>query len=324
MGTAENIFRDAKSNPSLLTPAQQATLDLIRLPASERITHHSTLRAQIQLELEKETVNLVDQIDQPLWVSKRQLQAVTSCEVLYEAQQEESFEWKIPMTRGQIFHKCVELSVHISPARSALELVDEAMTSIMNRGDGLASFLMQLTDIERAEIRSEVTALLQTFFDTFPPLQNSWNPATELPRKAILHRGKIVLQGRFDLTVGRPDELTAGRVLIELKTGRAVPHHLDDLRFYALLETLVVGVPPALLASFYVDAGTVQVEAVDEDLLRSAIQRTSNAVKRLLQLRLKESQPERRASGSCRWCPVVDDCPTGQSWLEEANGSGVW
>ena len=324
MGTTEKILSEAKLALSPLTPAQQATLDLIRLPANERITHHSTIRAQIQLELEKETVNLVDQIDEPLWVSKRQLQAVTSCEVLYEAQQEESFEWKIPMTRGQIFHKCVELSIHLSPSRSAAELVDEAMTSIINRGDGLGTFLFELTDIERAEIRSEVASLLQTFFDTFPPLQNSWNPTTELPRKVILHRGKIVLQGRFDLTVGRPDELTAGRVLIELKTGRAVPHHLDDLRFYALLETLVVGVPPALLASFYVDAGTVQVEAVDEDLLRSAIQRTSNAVKRLLQLRLKESQPERRASGSCRWCPVADDCPTGQSWLEEANGSGVW
>ena len=133
-----------------------------------------------------------------------------------------------------------------------------------------------------------------------------------------------MLQGRFDLTVGRPDELTAGRVLIELKTGRAVPHHLDDLRFYALLETLVVGVPPALLASFYVDAGTVQVEVVDEDLLRSAIQRTSSAVKRLLQLRLKERDPERRASGSCRWCPAATDCQPGQAWLEEANGSGVW
>ena len=324
MGTTKKKFRTESPTTPPLTPAQQTTLNLIRLPANERTTYNSTLRAQIQLELEKETVNLVDQIDEPLWVSKRQLQAVTSCEVLYEKQEGESFEWKIPMTRGQIFHKCVELSIHLSPARTAPELVDEAMTSIMNRGDGLASFLVDLTDIERAEIRSEVASLLQTYFDTFPPLQNSWNPTTELPRKVLLHRGKIVLQGRFDLTVGRPDELTAGRVLIELKTGRAVPHHLDDLRFYALLETLVVGVPPALLASFYVDAGTVQVELVDQDLLRSAIQRTSSAVKRLLQLRLEEREPERRASGSCRWCPAATDCRPGQAWLEEANGSGVW
>ena len=324
MGTTSNFSNDASfSNPSL-TPAQQATLDLIRLPADERITHKSTLRAQILLELEKETVNLVDQIDEPLWISKRQLQAVTSCEALYEAQQVELFEWKLPMTRGQIFHKCVELSIHLSPPRAAPELVDEAVVSLINRGDGLANFLTDLSDVERAELRSDVASLLQTFFDTFPPLRPAWTPTTELPRKVLLHRGQIVLQGRFDLTVGQPNELTAGRVLLELKTGRAVPHHLDDLRFYALLETLVVGVPPALLASFYVDAGTVQVETVDEDLLRSAIRRTGDSIRRLLQLRLKEVQPERRPSGSCRWCPIAGDCQLGQSWLEEAAGGGAW
>ena len=228
------------------------------------------------------------------------------------------------MTRGQIFHKCVELSIHISPPRAAPELVDEALVSLMNRGDGLADFLLNLNDVERAEIRSDVASLLQTFFDTFPPLRPAWGPTTELPRKVLLHRGKIVLQGRIDLTVGEPDELTAGRVLLELKTGRAVPHHLDDLRFYALLETLVVGVPPSLLASFYVDAGTVQVEAVDEDLLRSAIRRTGNSISRLVQLRLKKVQPERRPSGSCRWCPIAADCRPGQTWLEEAGGGGAW
>jgi hypothetical protein len=322
--TADDFSDKPKSSDPPLTPAQQATLDLIRLPADERITHKSTLRAQIQLELEKETVDLVDQIDEPLWVSKRQLQAVTSCEALYEAQQDEPFQWKLPMTRGQIFHKCIELSMHLSPPRNAPQLVDEALVSLMNRGDGLANFLLDLSDIERAEIRSDVASLLQTFFDTFPPLRPAWTPTTELPRKVLLHRGKIVLQGRFDLTVGQPDELTAGRVLLELKTGRAVPHHLDDLRFYALLETVVVGVPPSLLASFYVDAGTVQVETVDEDLLRSTIRRTGNCVRRLLQLRLNEVQPERRPSGSCRWCPIAAHCRPGQSWLEEAGGGGAW
>ena len=124
--------------------------------------------------------------------------------------------------------------------------------------------------------------------------------------------------------MGEPDELTAGRVLLELKTGRAVPPHLDDLRFYALLETLVVGVPPSLLASFYVDAGTVQVEAVDEDLLRSAIRRTGNSISRLVQLRLKKVQPERRPSGSCRWCTIAADCRPCQIMFEEPFRGGAW
>ena len=307
-----------------LTPAQSETLDLIRLPVEERITHSSDLRAQTLLDLEKATIDLVDYLDEPLWVSKHQLQAVNGCEALYEAQKMEPFEWRLPMTRGQIFHKCVELSIHLNPGRTAFELVDEAFARLIDRNDGLADFLTSISDIERAEIRSEVSSLLQTFFETFPPLRRAWAPTTELPRKVLLHGGKIVLQGRFDLTIGRPDDLTAGRVLVELKTGRAVPHHLDDLRFYALLATLVVGVPPSLLASFYVDAGRVQIEAVDEDLLASSLKRTSNSLIRLMELRLKRTQPERRPSAACRWCPEAADCKNGQQWLSEAEGVGVW
>lgn len=321
--SGELEVRDLVQDASL-TPAQRATLELIRLPNEERIIHPSTLRAQIEFELEKETVDLVDRLEEPLWVSKRQLHAVNSCEALYEAQEGEPFEWRVPMTRGQIFHKCVELSVHLSPKRTASELVDAAVTGIISRGDGLAEFLLGLSDVERAEIRSEVAALLQTFFDTFPPLRRAWHPTTELPRKVSLHRGKIVLQGRFDLTVGRPEELTAGRVLIELKTGRSVPHHLDDLRFYALLETLVVGVPPALLASFYVDAGRVQVETVDEDLLRAAMRRTTQSIERLIELRLGQTKAHKRPSGACKWCPVAGSCAPGQAWLEEAATRGAW
>ncbi|MED5173903.1 MAG: PD-(D/E)XK nuclease family protein [Actinomycetota bacterium] len=311
------------SNPQL-TPAQQATLDLIRLPSDDRLTHPSTLSSQIEAELEQATADLVDRLDEPLWISKRQLHAVNSCEALHEAQAVEPFVWRIPMTRGQIFHKCIELSVHLWPKRSATDLVDEAIASIIGHGDGLAEFLTSLSEVELAEIRSEVTALIQTFFDTFPPLRSGWHPTTELPRKVLLHRGKIVLQGRFDLTVGRPEELTAGRVVIELKTGRSVPHHLDDLRFYALLETLVVGVPPALIASFYVDAGRVQVEHVDEDLLRAATLRTTRGIERLVELRLGETQALKRPSGACKWCPVAESCAPGQAWLGEAKANGAW
>ena len=324
MTSSDQVSTGPATEGSVLTPAQQETLGLIRLPADQRTTYESTLRHELHAALEAATQDLVGLIDEPLWISKRQLQAVNGCEASYEAQQAEPFEWRVPMTRGQIFHKCVELSIHLFPKRTASELVDEALSSIMNRGDGLADFLFGLTEVERAEIRSDVSSLLQTFFDTFPPLKNAWGPTTELPRKVVLHQGKVVFQGRFDLTIGHPSELTAGRVLLELKTGSAVPHHLDDLRFYALLETLVVGVPPALLASFYVDAGRVQVEHVDEETVRSALRRASDAAERLLQLRLEKTQPSVHPNASCRWCPIANQCKPGQTWLEEANDGSAW
>ena len=324
MTSSDRVSNELAPDGSRLTPAQQATLELIRLPASQRVTYESTLRQELNVALEAATKDLVDLIDEPLWISKRQLQAVNGCEALYEAQQTEPFEWRLPMTRGQIFHKCVELSIHLSTKRTASELVDEALASIMNREDGLADFLLSLTDVEQAEIRSDVASLLQTFFDTFPPLKRAWVPTTEPPRKVVLHHGKVVFQGRFDLTIGQPKESTAGRVLVELKTGRAVPHHLDDLRFYALLETLVVGVPPALLASFYVDAGRVQVEHVDEHTVRSALRRASHAVERLLHLRLGRTRATVRPNASCKWCPIASNCEPGQTWLEEAKDGNVW
>ena len=141
----------------------------------------------------------------------------------------------------------------------------------MNRGDGLADFLFTLTEVERAEIRSDVASLLQTFFDTFPPLKKTWGPTTELPRKVVLHQGKVVLQGRFDLTIGQPNKLTAGRVLVELKTGRAVPNYLDDLRSLRFVGNTCCRCSPGSLGKFYVDAGRVQVEHVDEDTVRPAL-----------------------------------------------------
>ena len=324
MASSDQVSKELGSAASALTPAQKETLGLIRLPADQRTTYEATLRDELHAALEAATADLVGSIDEPLWISKRQLQAVNGCEALYEAQQAEPFEWRIPMTRGQIFHKCVELSIHLFPKRTASELVDEALSSMMNRGDGLADFLFTLTEVERAEIRSDVSSLLQTFFDTFPPLKKAWGPTTELPRKVVLHQGKVVFQGRFDLTIGQPNKLTAGRVLVELKTGRAVPHHLDDLRFYALLETLVVGVPPALLASFYVDAGRVQVEHVDEDTVRSALRRACDAAERLLHLRLEKTRAVVRPNTSCRWCPIANQCEPGQAWLKEANDGSAW
>ena len=69
--------------------------------------------------------------------------------------------------------------------------------------------------------------------------------------------------------VSKPRGFPPGKVLLDLKTGGFGPAHRDDLRFYALVETLRLGVPPRLLATYYLDAARLQQEAVTEELLRS-------------------------------------------------------
>jgi hypothetical protein len=73
--------------------------------------------------------------------------------------------------------------------------------------------------------------------------------------RAELFDARVVLSGKTDLALGQADGTTAGKVLIDFKTGGFSPAHIDDLRFYALLETLKIGTPPRLLASYYLEAG---------------------------------------------------------------------
>ena len=146
-----------------LTPAQQETLDLIRVPQEDRTVFPSSLRAELYHRLEKETVEVADALTSDLWVAKRQLQAVNSCETLYMAQTQEKFRYSVPTSRGQIFHKAVELSVHLPSILSPSELVGHAFNSLSARDDSLSHFLTESDAVTAAEIRSECVSLLTTF-----------------------------------------------------------------------------------------------------------------------------------------------------------------
>lgn len=313
-----------EDSPSPLTPSQQETLDRIRPPADERPSYPSTLRMELRTALEGGVADVVDHLTEPLWVAKRSLAAVNGCEASFQADQAVRFSYNTATARGQILHKAVELFVHMPGTRPPLDLVDEAMAGLENDQNAMAEFLHSLEPATRAEVRGEVGGLLTTFVDTFPPLRPAWRPTTEMSRRIGLHRDLVMLSARFDLTLGAPVDTTAGRVIIELKTGRPAPGHQDDLRFYALLETLVVGVPPLATATFYVDAGEVRVQPVNRASLDSALRRTIDGVRRLIELRIGTDEPRRRPGPPCRWCSIVGDCSEGQRWLEEDEEHRGW
>jgi len=117
----------------------------------------------------------------------------------------------------------------------------------------------------------------------------------------------------------------AGKVLIDLKTGGFAPSHRDDLRFYALIETLRLGVPPRLLASYYLDGGRLQEEVVSEDTLAVAFERVVAGAEAAVALRYEGHEPVLRPGAPCRWCPKRTDCDVGRRHLEErADADGDW
>ena len=113
-----------------------------------------------------------------------------------------------------------------------------------------------------------------------------------------------MLSGKVDLTIGRPAGAESRKVIIDLKTGWVSPKHREDLRFYALVETLRTQIPPRKLASFYLDAGEPVVEDVNERLLLTASRRMLDGVNAEIELKIED-----RVSGQAarHIVPVVPD-----------------
>jgi hypothetical protein len=108
---------------------------------------------------------------------------------------------------------------------------------------------------------------------------------------------------------------------VDLKTGQPSTTHADDLRLYAVLETLRVGVPPFRLASYYLDSGTWHAEDVTEDVLTTAMRRLVGGVAKVVELRF-EGRPATLAPGpACHYCPARRTCDGAAVWAERRRRS---
>ncbi len=300
-----------------LNPAQQEVIDRLRGERGERgerPAYDAELRHHIRATLEHGTADAAAELgpDKTIFVSKSRLAGVHGCEERFAR---DDFSWSIPAARGKVAHKAIEYSLHVRETPVPLHLVDNALARLESNDDSFGQWLQGLGEIERAELRGEVNERVTQFLECFPALPRSWRPGTEMAIRQDLHGGKIVLSGRVDLTIGMPDGLVAGKVIIDLKTGSPRAVHLDDLRFYALIETMRLGTPPLRLASYYLDQGTVHPEDVSEALLESAAGRTIDGIIKMIELEAKLRPPRRSPSALCRWCPVLRTCTDGANWL---------
>jgi hypothetical protein len=92
--------------------------------------------------------------------------------------------------------------------------------------------------------------------------------------------GCVELVGKTDLVIGKPEGRISTKLVIDFKTGWPSPTHRNDLRFYALLETVVRRVPPRRLVTFYLDSAEADVEDVTESVLEAALARLEGALLR--------------------------------------------
>jgi hypothetical protein len=309
--------------PAPLSPAQEAVLQLLRATDQPRPEVDLALRVELRRRLETELAPAAALLSTPLFVSKTALGRVLACEAHQVAEAAAPFEWSIAAARGTVAHKAVQLSIGRGDRVPPLAIVDAALQRLADDpAERIAGFLLGLDDDDRAELRADVHGYVATFLELWPPLLPAWRPQTESPRRAELCAGRIVLSGRVDLTLGAPRGAVAGRVVVDLKTGRRQRVHADDLRFYALLDTLRVGVPPFSLVGYYLDEGEFSVEEVTEQTLEVAVRRTVDGVTRLAQLAAGLRSPAVVPGPTCRWCRLRDTCLAASAFGGGGSGSG--
>jgi hypothetical protein len=306
-------------DPVQLSPLQQEVLDKLGSQLADRPQFDPRLRHELRAELEERLAPVAEVVpaDETLWLSKHALSSIHGCEGLFLAQEAEDFAWTPATARGVVAHKAIELSVHWRGDPAPGDLVDEALARLIASTDGVSSYRGGLSEGLRAEVRSAAVERTTMFLECFPPLKAGWRPVTESRLRADLCGDRVVLRGKVDLTVGRAEGLRAGKVLVDLKTGGFAPSHREDLRFYALLEALRIGVPPRLLASYYLDGGRVMDEEVSEPLLHGAVERVVRGAQAIVSLKHLGREAVLRPGPPCRWCPVRATCDTGRRHLAE-------
>jgi hypothetical protein len=252
----------------------------------------------------------------PLWLSKSALVDLERCEGRFEAallREGPPFEHSEHTAAGALFHKAIEVDIG-ARQEFDLQLVAERAASRLNEDDGaFATYWSGLDELDRLALLAEAARRMEQFRASLPPLGRGGAalPMSELKVRAEVAAGGVVLSGKVDLLLMRPDP-SGGRsplrLAMDLKTGTPRSEHAEDMRFYALLIALRYGVPPYRVATFFLESGEWQAEDVTGETLGRAVERVLSAASAALELR-GGREPSLAPGPWCAWCPRQDTCP---------------
>lgn len=311
-------------SPPTFTPVQLRVLDDLMARGRPRPRFAPALATELRTELEGRIAQFLETecaapptSADPLWVSKGVLSQVHACETHHLDEADQPFAWNAGNARGTVAHRALELTLSSRAAAAPLDLVDRALDSLGAddvRGV-LRPWLSEATPVELADLRAGANDAVSKFMECWPPLKASWTPRTETRIGADLCDARVVLRGKVDLVLGQARGDEARGLVVDLKTGRAYSSHLDDLRYYALVQTLRVGVPPFRVASYYLDTATFHHEDVSADTLAIAVRRTVDGVRKLVELGLGR-EPTITPGPQCGWCRLATSCEGPDRWRQ--------
>jgi hypothetical protein len=281
---------------SALTPVQQRTLDLLGRTGTPVVFDPAAV-AELRTDFRDGLAELAERIPDPpgdrapaVVVTKHDLGEVFTCEAKWAAP--DDFTWSAAKARGQVAHKAIQLLINWRGEIVPITVVDDAIERLADDDRGLGQWLAALAPGDAADLRGRAVEHVTKFLECFPPLDPRWRPVTESTAQYPVS-GPIVMRARIDL----------------------LHRHREDLRFYALVETLVRDVPPRLLASYSLDSAAAETEEVTIEVLRSTLRRSLDGVERMVELRFEGRTPTRTPGPACRWCPCRRGCEVGRAWL---------
>ena len=314
----EYVVSDSDNN---LNPAQQEVIEHLGAPSKDRPSFGTDLKQHLRRALDAAVAHYIEEIpkDESIFLSKHRLAQIHGCEKKFLAEENEDFEWQVATARGTIVHKAIELSVNWRKEIEPSVIVDEAVARFEEDSNSLGYWLRGCSEIERAELRSVSVDTFTKFLECWPTLKPSWRPVAESRVRADLCNDRLILAGKVDLTLGAAEGQKAGKVIVDFKTGGFNTTHHEDLGYYALVETLRIGIPPRLVASYYLDQAHFVPEKVTEDLLDSTVRRVAQGVERIVEITYMGKTPELKPGLPCRWCPALDNCDTGKRHLNEVD-----
>lgn len=198
--------------------------------------------------------------------------------------------------------------------------VADAVSACEADGDPTAGGWFDLDEGDRREVRATVAVAAERLVADWPAFPAGAGLRTQERVLVGLAGGRVQLSGRPDLTVGRPTRQRAGVLVVEAKSGSFRPAHLEELRFYSLLEALRWGVAPFRAVVWSLGDGRIEAVDVDSDLVWSEALRAADAVTRLTRLAAGEA-PRASANPLCPSCPLQSGCPEGTRQVALAGGA---
>ncbi|MGH9135324.1 MAG: PD-(D/E)XK nuclease family protein [Ilumatobacteraceae bacterium] len=295
-----------------LTPLQRRTLEALRR-SPEPVVFDRAVVDELEHDIAQAFGSFAERLgDETIFVSKHVLTSVLGCEVQHL--HPDPFTWSPARASGQVAHRAIQLMVHWRGEVVPADVVDDALARLADDDTSLGDWIAGLAAADEADLRGLAVERVTKFSECFPPLDKRATPMTEARVQWPID-GPIQLSGKVDLVLGKPAGNESRKLIIDLKTGRAAQRHREDLRFYALVETLRTRVPPRMLASFYLDVGEPVIEDVTLAVLRTAVRRTLDGVNALVELVVERRAPVKRPGVSCRWCPLNQTCDEGVAYL---------